>query len=269
VDRYAGLLGWSPKYCCPSVLSALLYLPCLPFFVCGSCIKVSENQEAVVKSWGRYLGKIQHPGCYFLNPIGSQVVVIDTRQQVLDIATVKVADHAGNPLVISGIVTYYIGESEKVVLNIEDIKGFMETQSQSVIKQVVSKYPYESVDNKTSLKSSHDLIAEEMRVELQKKVDISGAVVVSFELTDLSYAPEIANAMLVRQQAEATVSARNTIVKGAVMITNGAVESIEARGIKFSREEKAKLMGNLLITICGETRVQPVMKLDMPDFGGK
>ncbi len=188
---------------------------------------------------------------------------------MLDIATVKVADHAGNPLVISGIVTYYIGESEKVVLNIEDIKGFMETQSQSVIKQVVSKYPYESVDNKTSLKSSHDLIAEEMRVELQKKVDISGAVVVSFELTDLSYAPEIANAMLVRQQAEATVSARNTIVKGAVMITNGAVESIEARGIKFSREEKAKLMGNLLITICGETRVQPVMKLDMPDFGGK
>jgi regulator of protease activity HflC (stomatin/prohibitin superfamily) len=232
-------------------------------------IKVSENHEAVIKSWGKYLGKIQQPGCYYLNPIGSEVVVIDTRQQVLDLATVKVADHSGNPLVISGIVTYYIGESEKVVLNIENIRGFMETQSQSVIKQVVSKYPYESNDNKPSLKASHHLISEEMRDELQKKVDISGAVVISFELTDLSYAPEIANAMLVRQQAEATIAARNTIVKGAVMITNGAVESIESRGIKFSREEKAKLMGNLLITICGEARVQPVMKLDMPDFSGK
>jgi regulator of protease activity HflC (stomatin/prohibitin superfamily) len=201
-----------------------------------------------------------------LNPVGSEVVVIDTRQQVMDLATVKVADLSGNPLVISGIVTFYVGESEKVVLNIEDIKGFMETQAQSVIKQVVAKYPYEAPERSPSLKSSHDLIAEEMRHELQKKVDIAGAVIVSFELTDLSYAPEIANAMLVRQQAEATVSARNTIVKGAVTITNAAVESIESRGIKFTSEEKARLMGNLLITICGETRVQPIMNLEMPDI---
>jgi len=262
VDRYQGLEGWDAKYLCPSALSCVMCTLLCPLAALN-CTTVKENTEAVVMAWGAYVGRIQMPGIYYLNPCGTTVVSVDTRQQVLDIATVKVADLNGNPLIVSGIVTYYIGDAKASVINVQDVKGFMETQGQSVIKTVVARYPYEAVGDKHSLKASHHFVSEEMRKELQEKVQLSGAVVISFELTDLSYAPEIAQAMLVRQQAEATVSARHTIVKGAVQITNGAVEAIEAQGVKFSREEKAKLMGNLLITICGETKVQPIMSLDM------
>eukprot|EP00475_Leptophrys_vorax_P006845 TRINITY_DN1427_c0_g1_i1.p1 TRINITY_DN1427_c0_g1~~TRINITY_DN1427_c0_g1_i1.p1 ORF type:complete len:291 (+),score=83.15 TRINITY_DN1427_c0_g1_i1:71-943(+) len=261
-NRYEGLEGWKAEYCCPGILSGIMCFLCAPLAMCN-CTTVKENNEAVIMAWGAYLGRIQMPGLYYLNPCGTSVVLVDTRQQVLDIATVKVADLNGNPLIVSGIVTYYIGDAKASVINVQDVRGFMETQGQSVIKSVVARYPYESVGDKPSLKSSHHHVSEEMRREIQAKVDISGAVIVSFELTDLSYAPEIAQAMLVRQQAEATVSARHTIVKGAVQITNGAVEAIEAQGIRFNREEKAKLMGNLLITICGETKVQPMMSLEM------
>jgi len=157
-----------------------------------------------------------------------------------------------------------VKDAKKAVLSIADYQGYISLQSQSVLKNVVARYPYESQEpSGQSLRGSHEAVSHEMRAELQTKADDCGVVIVSFELTDLAYAPEIAGAMLVRQQAEATVSARQTIVKGAVMITQSAIESVEARGIQLTKEEKSQMMGNLLITICGQSSIQPIIPLQM------
>ena len=179
--------------------------------------------------------------------------------------TLKVADKNGNPLVVRGMVTWFVKNARDAVLKVDRVDSFVRYQAQSVIKNVVAQYPYESTDDaKTpSLRESHEKVSAELRSELQVKANDAGVVIVSFELTDLSYAPEIAGAMLVRQQAEATVSARQTIVKGAVTISQGAVESVESRGIKLTKEEKSQMVTNLLVTICGQSNIQPTMPLNM------
>jgi len=263
VERYQGLEQWDNRYCCPSCLSIAAFVLC-PCALCCSCITVKEKSEAVVLSFGEYLGSIQMPGCYFVNCCGTTQTVVSKQWRVQETEMVKVADHNGNPLNIRGLVTWFVKDAKKAVLKVDNYVNFIQLQAQSVLKNVVARYPYEAHEAKSpSLRNAHDQVSAEMRGELQAKADDCGVVVVSFELTDLAYAPEIAGAMLVRQQAEATVSARQTIVKGAVLITQSAIENVEARGIQLSKEEKSQLMSNLLVTICGQSNIQPIIPLQM------
>ena len=148
------------------------------------------------------------------------------------------------------------------MLNVESVYQYVQTSASAVLKQVVSKYPYEDDDNGGhSLKTEAAAVSQEMQKELQNRLAHAGVSVMSFNLTDLSYSPEIAQAMLVRQQAEAMIKARRLIVKGAVDISEGAITQLEAKGVTMNPEEKTKIVTNLLTVICGETGAQPTLSL--------
>jgi len=182
------------------------------------------------------------------------------KKNVVDLKDVKVADGRGNPLIISGIVTYAIRDSQKAVFGTGNVLEYVNGQALIVIKKTAAMYPYESKDGH-SLKGEAEKIRLDMVGMLQERVNVSGVHIINFELTDLAYAPEIARNMLVRQQAEALVDARKVIVQGAVEIAHSAIVELERKGIKLNEDHTARVVCNLLVTICGESGVQPTMNI--------
>ncbi len=221
-----------------------------------SFVIVHPQEEKVILYWGKFSELLVDPGVYFRMIWGRQLHTVTLKRQTLELARTTVADGNGNPIVIAAVVTYRYVNSKKVALEIQDAHGFVKTQSMAVLKQVASKYPYESPDGH-SLKAEAQAIGAEMVALLQTKVDAAGTEVLAFELSDLSYAPEIAQSMLVRQQAQALVDARKIVVEGAVEIVYEAIHQLEAKGLGLGEGERARLVSNLLTVICGEAKVQP------------
>ncbi|MBS0195596.1 MAG: SPFH domain-containing protein [Planctomycetes bacterium] len=239
------------------VMSILL----LPFTLLFSWLIVHPQEEVVVLGWGKLSKVVKTPGLSWVNVWGRRLVRISTKQQAIEVHRTVVADGNGNPIVVAAVVTFRFVDSKKAALDVQDAPSFVKTQAMAVLKQVASRYPYESATHQTSLKSETGVIAKEMREILQSKVEIAGAEVASFELSDLSYAPEIAQSMLVRQQAQALVDARKVIVDGAVQIVHHAVELLGEKGHKLPAGEEARLVSNLLTVICGESHVQPTYSI--------
>jgi regulator of protease activity HflC (stomatin/prohibitin superfamily) len=158
---------------------------------------------------------------------------------------------------VSGVVTYQIVDARKAALDVPETKSYINTQGLAVMKKIASMYPYEAKEGEHSLKTEASRLRLQMIELLQDRVTPAGIQVVNFELTDLAYAPEIAQAMLIRQQAEAMVDARKIIVEGAVQISYGALAALSERGVKMSKEEESKMVTNLLVVICGDSKVQP------------
>jgi len=242
--------------CCPSLLSGCL--SCFfPLGWCGSCATVDEKTERVLLTFGKYFGTIRKPGCYCWNPCGVSSRIVSTSRSAIDLVQVKVADARGNPLMVSGVVTYQVVDARKAALDVPDSKTYINTQGLAVMKKIASMYPYEAKEGEHSLKTEASRLRLQMIELLQDRVTPAGIQVTNFELTDLAYAPEIAQAMLIRQQAEAMVDARKIIVDGAVQISYGALSGLAERGVKMSKEEEAKMVTNLLVVICGDSKVQP------------
>jgi regulator of protease activity HflC (stomatin/prohibitin superfamily) len=240
------------------LLSLLLGILFLPFTILLSWVIVHPQEEAVVLSWGKLSRLLQAPGLYWSVIWGRKVIKITTKKQAIDIPRSVVADGNGNPIVVAGVVTYRFVDSKKAALEVESAADFVKTQALAVLKQLCSRYPYEAKEGE-SLKSEAEEIGREMVALLQKKVAAAGAEVESFELSDLTYAPEIASAMLVRQQAQALVDARKTIVEGAVEIVSDAVTMLEERHLGIPKAEQPRMISNLLTVICGDSNVQPTM----------
>lgn len=229
-------------------------------------IIVHPQEEKVVLSWGKVDELLTVPGTYFRNAWGLKVIKVSTKRQTLELPRTTVADGNGNPIVIAAVVTYRYVDAKKVALEIEDAHGFVRTQAMAVLKQVASKYPYESQSGH-SLKAEADSIGAEMVRLLQDKVDPCGTQILSFELSDLSYAPEIAQSMLVRQQAQALVDARKIVVEGAVEIVYEALEQLRAKGLGMEHAEQSQLVSNLLVVICGEAKVHPTYAVNSSHDG--
>ena len=249
-----------------SILTAILSVLFLPLTLLGSWLVVSPQQEIVLLRWGRFSRLMQQPGLYWAVLWGRRAIRISTKQQAIEVHRTVVADGNGNPIVVAAVVTFRFVDTKRAALDVEDAPTFVRTQAMAVLKQVASRYPYESATHETSLKSETVGIAREMRDLLQSKVGVAGAEVVSFELSDLSYAPEIARAMLVRQQAQALVDARKVIVDGAVQIVHHAIELLGEKGHTLQPNEKARLVSNLLVVICGEAHVQPTVSMQSGDL---
>lgn len=249
--------------CCPSFLScfASTLLPCAWL---GACQIVQEKQELVVLNFGKVAAIVREPGCYCWNPIGNSAVPVSTARVAMNLDNVKVADLKGNPLIVSGVVTYQVANAKKAALDVANASSYILNQGLTVIKKVAALYPYESADGH-SLKTEAERVRQQMVKMLQERCDVAGVTIYNFELTDLAYAPEIAQAMLIRQQAEAMVDARKVIVRGAVEIAHGALEELNKKGICMDNDEKARLTTNLLVTICGDQKVQPVVSLSASD----
>jgi len=259
------------NFCCPSVLSAIMSIIC-PFSWLGSCRVLHEKEGAMLLTWGKFSSVITEPGCYVLNPCGTTLSRVTTKQQTTDLPNVKLLDLKGNPVVVSGVVFWQVEGVKASLLNVENVYQYVNTTAMATLKQVVSKYPYEDdeihIDEATgshskglSLKTEAAQVSRELKDVLQDRLAHAGVRVIAFNMTDLSYAPEIAQAMLVRQQAEAMVKARKLIVKGAVDISNDAVSQLESKGIQMSEGEKTKIVTNLLTVICGDQRAQPTLSV--------
>jgi len=259
--------------CCPSALSCVLSAIC-PFTWLGSCRVVNEKEGAMLLTFGKYSTIMNEPGCYVVNPCGTALSKVSTKQQTTDLPNVKLLDLKGNPVVVSGVVFWQIEGIKASLLNVESIYRYVNTTAMATLKQVVSKYPYEDDDSHIgspsgsntrghglSLKTEAAQVARELKDVLQDRLAHAGVQVIAFNMTDLSYAPEIAQAMLVRQQAEAMVKARKLIVKGAVDISEDAVDQLQAKGVSMTEPEKTKIVTNLLTVICGESGAQPVVQL--------
>ena len=247
------------------ILTAFLSIVLFPVTLLASWLVVHPQQEVVVLNWGKLSKIVATPGMSWVNVWGRKLIKISTKQQAIEVHRTVVADGNGNPIVVAAVVTFRFVDTRRAALDVEDAAGFVRTQAMAVLKQVASRYPYESANHTISLKTETEGIAKEMRELLQSKVAVAGAEIASFELSDLSYAPEIARSMLVRQQAQALVDARRVIVDGAVQIVHHALELLSEHGHTLQPHDEARLVSNLLVVICGESHVQPTVNMQGGD----
>jgi len=233
----------------------------LPLTFCTGCITVNEKEDVIVQRFGEYKKTITSPGLHWCFPNQLQINHVSTKLNTLDLKNIKIIDSVGNPINVSAIVVYKVVNSKKAFFNVEDYENFIENQSQTVIRQVVSKYPYETDDDTPNLKKENKEIQEELRKVLQEKVAIAGIFVKSVMLNELSYAVEIAAAMLKKQQAKAIVDAREIILNGTIGLAIGAVNAVEEHGITMNDNQKAQLVSNILTVSLSDKEAQPTVQL--------
>ncbi|KNC78220.1 hypothetical protein SARC_09347 [Sphaeroforma arctica JP610] len=226
-----------------------------------SCFTLNTRSEAVILHYGTYTGTIDEPGCHFVNCFGREIRTILTSQKSVDIPNVKVLDGNGNPIIVSAILTYRFVDSKKALLNVLSPNEYVMTQASATLKQIVSQFPYESEGDEPSLKNESQHIGNLMRDALQKTVAPAGAIIQSMQLNELNYAPEVANAMLKKQQAKAMIAAREHIVQGAVAISQMAIKQLEAGGLEMTAGERVKLITNLLTVTCSDSDTVPTVQV--------
>lgn len=238
-------------FCCSTPLD--------PIFMCNSCFIVPERRQVVQLYFGAYHGTITSPGCYCRSHLCTEFRTISTEVHTFDLKNTKVLDLSGSPLIVSGVITYEIVDARKAAIDVNDPHHFVRDQGPAVLKRVVSQFPYENSDSSLpSLRSETNTVADLMRAQLQQRVSTAGIRIDSFSINELSYAPEIAQAMLRRQQADALIAARRSIVQGAREIATDAVEYL---GDAISPEHKSTLLSNLLIVLVGDKDVTPTLNV--------
>jgi len=241
----------------------IINLLCAFIPVLFSFFTVQPQEVVLVTFWGKLTRVYKSGGCWF-NPIGRSIYRVSTKTQNMDIKKTTVVDANGNPIIVSGVVTFKIIDPIKAAFDVEDATDYIATQGLATLKKVASRYPYESKDDH-SLQKESNMVAKEMADLLQEKANICGAEILSYELCDLQYAPEIAQGMLVRQQAQALLEARKYVVAGAVGIVTSAISKLEDNNIKLQEREQATLASNLLAVICSDSRVQPMFSISEND----
>jgi len=223
---------------------------------------VNPREELVVLRFGKYVTTLRKQGICWIHPVGRAIHRIPTRDMTHDIAVTTVLERNGNPIQISAIIVYRVEDTYKAALEVENYRKFIEDQSSAVIKRVSSQFPYESADHsEPCLKLENDAVTNAYITDLQDAVNAAGIRVLNVRLNDLTYAPEIAQAMLMRQQAMALIDARKTIVEGAVEIVKDAVHRLGNAELHMSDENRQQLVSNLLVVICSGERAQPVVQV--------
>jgi len=240
------------------IITGLLFPPILLF---GFYI-VRPREEAVILSFGEFMGVDKLEGIRWRHPVGREIRWISTQDNTLEISSSTVVDFNGNPINISAIVVYRIEDTRKAAIDVVDAHKFIEDQAGAIIKRVCSKYPYDHHSgNELCLKNESEVISGELVSELQEAINLSGIIVESVKFNDLAYAPEIAQAMLMRQQAQAFIEARKTIVDGAVALVKDACTQLDEDGIKLSTPSQEQLVTNLLVVLCSGESAQPVVQV--------
>lgn len=229
-----------------------------------SILAVQQQTEKLVFRWGKYESTLTDPGLYWNNCFGREVRTVPTTIQSMDLprrTQTTVLDANGNPLIVSGVVVFQVSDTYKASVTTQNYQSFVETQGEAVLKTVVGRFPYESTTSAPCLQRNADIVGEALHKELQRQLEVAGVRVHSFSLKEISYAPVIAASMLKRQQAQAMVEARQTIVAGAVDTTTSAIDALRAKGIEMDKAATQMLVSNLLTVICSETEATPTIPL--------
>lgn len=226
----------------------------------GSSITIIQpGRTNVVQLFGRYVGTARRTGLIWLLPFTSRRTV-SVRVRNFETARLKVNDADGNPVEIAGIVVWQVADTAQATFAVEDVIGFVSVQSEAAMRHVARSYPYDGPDAVESLRGSTDVISDELAQEVAERIAVAGVEVIEVRISHLAYAPEIAQAMLQRQQASAVVAARSRIVEGAVGMVQMALAELSRQGVvDLDEERRAAMVSNLLVVLCGEARPTPVV----------
>lgn len=238
---------------------AVLTLLSVVFVLVGMTV-VPPNSAKVLLLFGEYKGTVKREGLWWVNPLTLRPSV-SLRTRNLNTPTMKVNDVRGNPIEIGAVVVWRVVDTYRASFDVDDYKSFVNVQCESALRHMASTFPYDSGNTgEVSLLGSTEQVNKALQVELTERVAKSGVVIEEARLSHLAYAPEIAGAMLRRQQAEAVVSARMKIVEGAVGMVESALEHLErGKMVKLDDERKAAMVSNLMVVLCGDQNVQPIV----------
>ena len=240
--------------------TAVLPLLLVTALCAAGLFTVQPNQAVVLTLLGSYAGTVRDSGWWWTNPFNTRRRV-SLRVRSLNGHMIKVNDHAGNPVEIAAVVVWNVLDTAQAVFDVESYEDFVSVQSETAVRHLASIYPYDEYDHDAiSLRGSTDKVSEALRAELQERLRPAGVEIVEARLSHLAYAPEIAGAMLQRQQAAAIIAARQRIVEGAVGMVEMALERLSANKIvELDEEKKAAMVSNLLVVLCGERAATPVL----------
>lgn len=221
---------------------------------------VSPNQAKAILFFGKYLGTIKLNGLFITTPL-TQKINVSLKVRNFNSSLLKVNDNDGNPIEISAVVVFKVVDTAKALFDVDYYQDFVEIQSETAIRHIATQYPYDSFsDDDVTLRGNTGLVSDELAKELQERLAVAGVEVIETRLNHLAYSTEIASAMLQRQQARAILAARQTIVEGAVTMTQMALEQIEeGQEINFTDDRKVQLINNLLVSIITDRGTQPVI----------
>jgi len=226
----------------------------------GGYMILTPNQAVVATFLGTYIGSVKEPGFWWINPI-SVKRKISLKVRNFESGKLKVNDKDGNPIEIAAIVVWKVVETAEATFNVESYENYVQVQSEAAVRNLAQSYPYDAHDDTVvSLRGNTQEIAEKMKGEVQNRLEKAGVAVVEARISHLAYAPEIASAMLRRQQANAIIAARARIVEGAVSMVEMALDKLEAGGkVKLDDERKAAMVSNLLVVLTSDRDAQPVV----------
>ncbi|MFA5032227.1 MAG: SPFH domain-containing protein [bacterium] len=238
----------------------IVFLWLLMLFVCSGLYTVQPNQAAVLTLMGKYVGTVKTNGLLWTFPFNKRTKV-SLRANTLNGEKIKVNDKSGNPIEIAAIVVWQVKNTAQAVFDVENYYTYVTIQSESATRHLASSYSYDAHEQgEISLRGSIDEVSKALQKELEERVQKAGVVILETRLSHLAYAPEIAQVMLRRQQAEAIIAARQKIVHGAVSMVEMALQELaEKKIIELDDERKAAMVSNLMVVLCGEGEVQPII----------
>jgi regulator of protease activity HflC (stomatin/prohibitin superfamily) len=240
------------------ILCALLLV--VEIIMLGGLLVVNPNEGQVLQLFGTYIGTIREQGFRWVNPFTSKRR-ISLRVRNFETSKLKVNDLDGNPIEIAAVVVWQVVDTAEAVFQVDSYENFVQVQSESALRTMATSYSYDShTEGQMSLRSHTAETAEQLRKEIQERLAKAGVQVIEARISHLAYAAEIASAMLQRQQAQAIVAARQTIVNGAVSIVEMALEQLSQKKlVDLDPERRAAMVSNLLVVLCGERSPQPVV----------
>jgi len=232
------------------------------FFLASGFVAVEPNSSRVCTLFGKYVGTIKRDGFVWVNPF-YQKRKVSLRARNLESSQLKVNDKSGNPIIIGAVVVWRVQETYKAAFEVENYQQFVSIQSEAAIRQLAGSYAYDNHEDENAqitLRESGGEISRMLENQISERVAIAGIEVIESRISHLSYAPEIAGAMLQRQQAQAVVAARKQIVEGAVGMVEMALEQLSSKKVvTLDEEKKATMVSNLLVVLCSEKSTTPVV----------
>ncbi len=273
----------------PSIIGALVFF-FAGMFVSSGLFSLQPGQAKVCVLFGKYIGTVKDEGLRWANPyyaktlstnvgnlsslatgygtptVSMHTSIISTRARTLNGDVLKVNDRMGNPIEIAEVVVWRVSDTAKALFDVDDYDSYVTMQAETALRHVASIYSYDHMEDESesntaiTLRSNIEEVSEALQSELSRNLSVAGITVDDARLTHLSYAPEIAQAMLRRQQAEAIIAARKKIVEGAVSMVDMALTQLSENGVvEFDEDRKAVMASNLMVVLCGESEAQPVL----------
>ncbi len=241
-----------------AVIGLVLLVLASPLF--GGLFVVQPNEARVLTLFGRYIGSANEAGLWWCNPFAKRRTV-SLRVRNFQSERIKVNDSSGNPIEIAAVIVWRVTDTAKAMFDVADYEQFVTVQAETSLRHLASQYPYDDYrPDATSLRGNVDEVRQSLQAELQTRLQVAGIEIIETRLTHLAYAPEIAEVMLRRQQAEAILAARKTMVQGAVSLVQMAVAQLtDSDLIELDPERKAAMVANLMVVLSGDRSPTPVI----------